>query len=320
MLDAALLDALRTRPHHAPAWHALHDAAPTAKPDRARYAEVLEQQTVGLSSDAPAQWLRAGLLFMLTHEDHHLLAMAAQLPSLEEGKLTRLAVLRLLLSTYALNKLSGHQETSDLLGRLRWHEHLADAATQLAQSGAWPDRPVITQPHERRVLLLCSELSTLSHPPTRLAWEQARLLKQMGYEVRILSPQETQCPDLALHCGAPITPSLQPRRKSEWQETLGHDLKVWASDPSTPMERRWTELHAQIATFQPGLVLCIGMGSPAQSLLAPLVPVVTLNTIGVPLGGPADVQLLSRPEAWTIPGQALQFAYRSSVEQAVISA
>ena len=169
-------------------------------------------------------------------------------------------------------------------------------------------------PASRRVLIVASNLSVLEHPPTRLVLEHARVLRGLGHAVRIVSLNDELSSEIARHSGAPLPLARVPHVRAQWQQALGHDLKVWAARPEDPFDQRWQMLWQVLAAHRPDAVLYVGIGSAVMHLLHGRVPLMSLSTSGYPLEAPADVELLSNPPAWPHRNQAVRYAYRARIE------
>ncbi|MES2148281.1 MAG: glycosyltransferase family 4 protein [Pseudomonadota bacterium] len=145
----------------------------------------------------------------------------------------------------------------------------------------------------RRVALLANYLGGSSHPPTVMAISHAALLQAQGVEVRLFSCQEIDLPAQNDYAGHPLGVLLPSVTPAQLGAMVPQGLTVTLSDARFSLMRRWRDMLAQIALYDPDLVLFVGFCSP---LLAPLYaarPVLGLCVHGVPPLAPVDCWLAS---------------------------
>jgi hypothetical protein len=307
------LAALRKDADDAPLWRELFHIV---QHDRAlRLAAAREVEALATASTA-AQ-IRAGVfLFLATLEPRYLARVRDALDSSHDDDFdVRVALFRALDTVALYGHARTHREALEHREALQYDELLAGQARRI---GFVPSAP--PSGDLRRVVVVASEVYRLSHPPTRVAWEHLRLFRGMGLETMLVSANELWYPDMGSYACADLVPLGKPREKSEWVQSLGHDVKVWAADATQPFAKRWPTLLSRIDAFRPDAVLYIGLGSPMQWLLHPHYPLLNLCTSGYPLGAPCDASLLSSPASWPDVGNAVEYPWRVSVPQQVVAA
>lgn len=311
-----LIEAVTGQPDRIDNWHRLYEARPTDD-SIAAYVQQLEER---LPNTGRYSRLRSSLLYLLDHQSRHLHELQLHLEPVCPDYLEQLTIFRILVQTHLVNQFQTHVAADHFLADLGIAALMKNSARWIRERAPRQGLRSTKQTDAGKVLILSTELSLLSHPASRMAWDHARILKSHGYQVRVMSARETSCADMGVQCGALAPHLLADRCKQEWYDTLGHDVKVWVGDPRRSPLQRWIEMLQRLAEYDPDVVLYIGTESPAQYLLEPHYPMITLQTIGVPMHGPADIQLLSRPEVWPVGQAGLAYSHRANVSHQEVAA
>lgn len=271
-----------------------------------------------LPDSAACAHLRASFLYGLQASEGHLQRLRASLQDAGAEALEQLTVFRMLHIGHQVNAFAHHREARQFNVALGLGPLMRDQAQHIRSQLA-SVRPRQADAELRRVTLVCTDLGPLTHPATLMAWEHARALRMQGLRVQVLSARETSSARLQDFSGMPMRQALGPHERQRWQQTLGHEVKTWAGDLRHSPLQRWTELWDRLLDFAPDAVIHLGSESPALWLLHPHFPLLHLPTNGLPSEGPADLQLLARPEDWPQdPGWA--YAHRAGVAREQVSA
>lgn len=162
-----------------------------------------------------------------------------------------------------------HQEMADTLRTAKVPETIARIGKSL-NSLAVPNTSL--SPHARstavrRVAIVSPYISGITHPPTLLALQHARLLSEVGVQAHVFSAQELRVNHMAAYLGSNgqliiNSPDLQALRPH-----LAHGVNLTVCDERFSVARRSNDLLQAIVAFDPDVVLFVGMFS---SLLWPL--------------------------------------------------
>ncbi len=170
------------------------------------------------------------------------------------------------------------------------------AAGLIAPMPAMPRRAI---QRVRKVALVASQLSTISHTPTRMALDQLAVLRELGYEVQVFSAQEQSPPDMPTYLGADCdAPHTQPDTAG-WLRYLRADAQfsfvLGVADTRFSMRERWCGILSQIAAFDPDLVFFVGLYGPMLFPLYESRPVLALCTHAFAPIAPVDAWLCADP-------------------------
>ncbi|MBR7747541.1 glycosyltransferase [Undibacterium baiyunense] len=246
-----------------------------------------------------AGFLRAGFLDILTGRPEYLIQAAKALLGLPEFDPDRAIIFlqsswqRVLidipdrtsfyarLSAIALPEIAGrlHQNTIKNL--------LASTEIKL------PIRDIKTI---RKVALIAPLLSNLKHPPTLMALQQARCLRQCGYEVNLYSAQEMLGPNSQQYLGNGIVHQAPIFTLQGWENYLDEDNQVVTGNTQHLICKRWQGLARHIAQFDPDLVMQVGLYSGLSALMYQQRPVLSLGVNSLAPITPSDVWLTAQEE------------------------
>ncbi|MFZ6876413.1 hypothetical protein ACO0LF_30545 [Undibacterium sp. Di27W] len=172
----------------------------------------------------------------------------------------------------------------------------------------------------RKVALIAPFLSNVKHPPTLMALQQAANLRQLGYEVVLYSAQELLGPDFKHYLGShSYTPEPQ-FVTAGWDKYLGQGGQVMTGDTRFSLLQRWHSLLTQMGSFDPDLVMFVGLYAGLAAATYPARPVLSLGINSLSPMAPADVWLTAQREldgqqvsSWDaafLSGQAYYHSYR----------
>jgi hypothetical protein len=255
---------------------------------------ALETLSSQVSNEGIAGFYHAMFLDMATG-DHSHLAQAANILALEtQPDLDRMAALiqtgwqRALL--YAQGRpgfmraieQAGLPYISALIGK-----HVATRCLPL------PARKIIDV---RRVALVATNLSHTSHPPTLMALDQATVLLKSGLEVSLFACQESSILDHLHLLGTGAHSAPFESHWDAWAPPAGTSAQIHTSDQRFSLMRRWKDMHASIAAFDPDLVFLVGLHSGLIPALYRSRPVLAMGSSSVPPLTPGDVWLSAQQQ------------------------
>ena len=255
---------------------------------------------------------QASLLLLQRREPHHLLAMRQALDTSDTAPHGEVAVFLMLLSSFVHGETSSRASAQALIDQLDLDRLFTRQAEDLhSQGGPQPRR----RAHGLRIAIAAPQLGRLSNPPTRLAYEHARLLHEMGAEVMVFGAQEIAGSVLADHCGAPIQNPFAPLQKSEWVNAFGPGLRLWTASAAETVPHRWRGLLGKLAAFAPDAVLCVTGHSALPAMVRLAWPALVLSTSGFAPWCKADVWLTSCGHAEDRP-----YPFRTRIERSAADA
>lgn len=172
----------------------------------------------------------------------------------------------------------------------------------------------------RKVALIAPFVSNIKHPPTLMALQQTENLRQLGYEVVLYSAQEMLGPDFRHYLGShSYTPEPQ-FVTAGWDKYLGQGGQVMTGDTRFSLLQRWKSLLGAMASFDPDLVMFVGLYAGLAAAAYPTRPVLSLGINSLSPMVPADVWLTaqqslhgSQASQWTAAfpaSQAYHHSYR----------
>jgi hypothetical protein len=170
----------------------------------------------------------------------------------------------------------------------------------------------------RKVALIAPFVSNIKHPPTLMALQQAENLRQLGYEVVLYSAQEMLGPDFMHYLGSrSYTPEPQ-FVTAGWDKYLGQGGQVMTGDTRFSLLQRWKSLLGSMASFDPDLVMFVGLYAGLAAAAYPARPVLSLGINSLSPMSPADVWLTAQQDLhgleasqWTTAFPASQAYYHS---------
>jgi len=169
-------------------------------------------------------------------------------------------------------------EVVDLLGR-----HFA-AATKTAL----PARAITGI---RKVALVASYIGQESHAPTVLAFQHARLLQDLGFQVHVFSAQELRIQDMANYLGNNINLTTYAPEIEQLRKMVPAGVGCTLSDERFSMLRRWQDMLSALGRFDPDLVMFVGLNSPFLAPLRATRPILGLCVHATPPMAAVDVWL-----------------------------
>jgi glycosyltransferase involved in cell wall biosynthesis len=147
-----------------------------------------------------------------------------------------------------------------------------------------------------RVAIITSYLGNRFHPPTSMAIEHANLLVKSGIEAQIFSCQEMVVPDSDMMLAQGERVRLGRPDPQWWQSKTGAGVRIVHSNEEYSLPRRYNEMLGTIGTYDPDLILFIGLFSVLVSPLYALRPVVGLCTHALQPMAATDVWLTGDEE------------------------
>lgn len=123
----------------------------------------------------------------------------------------------------------------------------------------------------RRVAIVSPYISGMTHPPTALALQHARLLSEVGVQAHVFSAQELRVNHMANYLGSNGQLIIDPPDLLAMRPHLAPGVNLTVCDERFSVARRSQDLLQAIVTFDPDVVLFVGMFS---SLMWPLYNVV----------------------------------------------
>jgi glycosyltransferase involved in cell wall biosynthesis len=146
-----------------------------------------------------------------------------------------------------------------------------------------------------KIALVVSYLSNAEHTPTALAFQHARLLVSLGFEVQVFSSQELRLPHMPHYLGNKgdlLTPAPDA---AVLQKIIPEGVTATFSDERFSLLYRAREIIEKIAEFDPDLVFFIGLNSVLMTTLYQSRPVLGLCVHAVAPMAPVDVWLAATP-------------------------
>jgi glycosyltransferase involved in cell wall biosynthesis len=156
--------------------------------------------------------------------------------------------------------------------------------------------PVRQAPHRvGRIALITPYISTANHPPTVLAFQQARLLSESGLQVRIFSSQELRVQHMADYLGSNGQLHMAPPHLDTLRPLIPDGVSLTISDERFSLMRRYRDLLAAVTAFDPDVVFFVGLMSPLMTPLHVSRPALGLCVHAVQPMVPVDVWLTAKP-------------------------
>ena len=172
----------------------------------------------------------------------------------------------------------------------RIHEVESMLGRYLVQSLDSPLRPRPIS-SVRKVAIVTSYIGHHVHTPTMMAFQQARLLQRQGIAVHLFSAQELRVAQMGLYLGNNINLMTAAPELAALKKLIPDGVDVTLSDERFSLVRRWRDLLASVAQFDPDMVLFVGLNSPFLAPLYAARPVLGLCVHSVPPLAPVDVWL-----------------------------
>lgn len=325
--ESELLQALAqtlASPGDSQRWHTMRDAyyRPEAANARATVGQALLQQ---IPDQGIPAFLRATFLSAATGErTYSALAgqLAAQIQPFNADRLMAFCVVE-------WGHIVMHGSDRSAFIEALHACHIPELMAQMGQTlrtacpAPLPARPV---PWLRKVALLCPYIGSSEHPPSSMALQQLHLLQGMGLQVRLFSCQETRVTHAEQYFGSKATLLTPAPSAARLQQLAASGVDFCLQDDTLPLMQRWQAALADIAAFDPDLVLLIGLNSPLIAPLFALRPVLGLCVHATAPMAETDVWLSSNPALanslatpWQpafVPGLAHYHPFRVSLKAA----
>lgn len=154
-----------------------------------------------------------------------------------------------------------------------------------------------------RVAVVSSYLINARHPPTVMALDQCAVLSRLGLHVELFACQEPAGPGFEHLLGngsGPEQPALDLPARDAAHPEAPH--KTHVADQRFSLLRRGAAMLGRIASFDPDLVVFVGLHSVLLQVLHSARPVVGLCVNSIPPMVPADV-FLTTHAAWHLQEQ-----------------
>lgn len=181
-------------------------------------------------------------------------------------------------------------------GRLR----AAGLPRLMRQAGQWLARHTVLP--EYRPVLRASRIAIVApfighdqHPPTNMALQQAAVLDAAGITTHVFSAQEALISRMEDYSGAEVRIHHAPAELATLGSRLPASVGATVAQGQFGLPRRWRDIGAAIARFDPDLVLFVGLYSPLADALYPVRPVVGLSVHSTQPLAAADVWLAADP-------------------------
>jgi hypothetical protein len=147
----------------------------------------------------------------------------------------------------------------------------------------------------RKVALVASFIGQHSHTPTGLALQHAKILLELGLEVQVFSGQELLMANMPDYLGNMGRVMVAAPDMDELARLVPAGVRLTLGDPRFSLMRRWQGMLAEVAGFDPDLVLFVGLNSPVVAPLFRARPVLGLCVHSVQPMAPVDVWLTATP-------------------------
>jgi glycosyltransferase involved in cell wall biosynthesis len=270
-------------------WHALLETY-VAETNEELRSRVRARLAAGVPKQGIAGFMLTTFLFEVTGDVSRLIEAAALLQTITPLDPDRLMAFCVYIWGIFIARGGGRLAFVDILRKMCVPQLVASMGVQVAERGMalFPPRPVETI---RKVALVASYIGQDSHAPTPLALQHARLLRDLGYEVRLFSPQELRVPDMAEYFGNSARLTTFPPNYAKLKASMPDGVEAALSDDRFSLTRRWDDLLRSIAGFDPDLVMFVGLNSPLVSALYQARPVLGLCVHAMQPMTPVDVWL-----------------------------
>jgi glycosyltransferase involved in cell wall biosynthesis len=289
VLQQDAIDQLVLNPTASHRWHRLVDlyiADPTPQAGTAFAAAVRAR----IGADGVEGFYRATFLAALEDDPAELTTAGQLLQAISPYDADRLMAFTAYQWGVAVSHGAGHASLRARLLAAQAPALMAMAGAQLAAeaAGVLVRRIPTTL---RKVALVAPFIGNANHPPTEMALQQAELLVSIGLEVKLFSCQEMLLPYMAQYLGWRGGLATRPPVINALAERLPAGTQASLSDPVVSMMRRWRDMLAQIAQFDPDLVMFVGLSSPLLHPLYAARPVLGLGIHAVSPMVPVDAWL-----------------------------
>jgi glycosyltransferase involved in cell wall biosynthesis len=127
--------------------------------------------------------------------------------------------------------------------------------------------------------------------PTSMAFQQARLLIELGIEVHLFSAQELRIQQMQHYLGDDARVRVNEPDITVLQNIIPKGVAVTLCDERFSLMRRWHDIYEKVAEFDPDLVLFVGLNSPILTPLYASRPVLGLCVHSTSPMAPVDVWL-----------------------------
>lgn len=292
LTSVLLIDSLNRTLHNPSAsqrWHGLLDAysQETREDLKTKVRAALE---AGVPRQGIPGFLLTTFLFEVTGDVAHLLEAATLLQTITPLDPDRLMAFAVYTWGVFIARGGSRADFVDILRKMCVPQFVASLGLQVAERAktSLPWRPVESI---RKVALVVSYLGHESHAPTPLALQHAQLLRDLGYEVALFSPQELSVPDMPDYFGNMARLTTHAPEIAKLRASMPEGVDATVSHDRFSLPRRWEDMLASIARFDPDLVMFVGLNSPLVSGLFQARPVLGLCVHAMQPMAPVDVWL-----------------------------
>lgn len=271
-------------------------------PEQTARQRVLLHLTSLPGGDPRADVLRFTFLATVTCELRFADAAAAQVLAIQPSDPDRLAAFMAYPWLDALTKLPGRTDFVAALTGARLPEmavRLARHVTTLLPASLTPRAPQAIE----RVAIVTPYAGNRFHTPSVMTTNQCTVLARENRRVHVFSCQELLPPEIPLYRGDGGGVLLPPPNLATWENTLPAGVGISFSDSRFSLTPRWRDMLPLVASFDPDVVLLVGLYSPLAAALYTVRPVVGLSVNTVPPIAPTDVWLTANE---TEAGQPLE--------------
>jgi len=143
----------------------------------------------------------------------------------------------------------------------------------------------------RKVALVATYIGQESHAPTPLAFQHARLLQELGFQVHVFSAQELRIQDMANYLGNNVNLTTYAPDIEQLRKIIPSSVGVTLSDERFSLPRRWEDMLLSVGKFDPDLVMFVGLNSPFLAPLFATRPILGLCVHSTPPMAAVDVWL-----------------------------
>lgn len=290
-----LIDTLaqtQTEAHNIRAWQRLW-AQTNANPDPSAQQTLLQRLHDLKGLEGFAEIYRLSFLYDATLSPEY----RVQLGSLLKSHSTHSNELLMLFVTRVWGELvlevATHTELHHALSAANAPRILTTLAARCRQllEGDSALRPISTKAEGIRVALVSPCIGHKFHPPSKLLFQQSKLLSAAGVDHKIFSAQELVPPDQDLFCVSDRRLQHPPPDFGFVAASLPAGISAIIADPTYSLNTRWAEHTRLIHEYAPDLIYFCGFYSPLVAALHEQYPVLAMNIHALPPMCPADVWL-----------------------------
>ena len=273
------LDQVLANPTAVHTWHQLAPWFAHCGPElQAQIFKLLKEHT---PADGVAGFLRASFCASLLQETAFFAEAGKILLNLQPQHLDRLNAF----VVYAWSKLlAASSDMTQFVAGLQAAQvpQLIGQMQQMVQQAASTTLPPRRIDSIQKVALITPHMGNLQHAPTRLLLNHVALLMDLGIEVEVFCCQEMRIPHMPQLLGNGEDFPVPEGDVEQWSSLLPAALKLHLGHSQLGLLRRFVNILEPLASFDPDLVLTVGMYSPLQAVLFAQRPLLALGVHAIP--------------------------------------